>query len=517
MMQKKKTIVYFGGGYKKDSSTVSQTLPIIAQGDQQININAPSPYKEAKVLQRIVEEVNRSEPFRLSEFKVEDEKNPYQIPSEYQETTGLCINYYNPIVNSEPDMVSRQPILKIIGKYYVKSDGLYREAKNPMIQEDIHICNFVHQITGFQKIHSKDGSTRMAITYSVTGHEDEIFTVSSEEYGNICDDILKKLPDCCFTGNVSSSGKAYYREFAAHIYREAKNSIAIQNIYNYHGWERVNDQMVYLSNSRDDCQCSCWVPPVLSETIQNLFIQGMNIINIGRQVFNDNGTLNIVQTYRVSLPFFLYIHLGFTVKLFQDAGLDVQFLLMLVGKSGSLKTSICKAFAEPFNSGGMLRLESTPRALELYREASTDMTMLADDIFAPKSSLKNKFELILRAFGDTIGRAKSAGKDFNDIVRTVVRGGCIVTAENQLGSQQSSVLRYVTIKIDHDSIDTNTLQYFQSNQKQAQLKNEASIVQLYFAAFIKHLEQNYDSIVQFLAHIEESASDVPNLSRLNDQ
>lgn len=67
--ENKKTVIHYGGGCKK--------------GAHPINMPAPSPYKEAKVLQRIVEEVNGSDAFRLSDFKVEDEKNPYQTLSEY--------------------------------------------------------------------------------------------------------------------------------------------------------------------------------------------------------------------------------------------------------------------------------------------------------------------------------------------------------------------------------------------------------------------------------------------------
>ena len=64
-------------------------------------------------------------------------------------------------------------------------------------------------------------------------------------------------------------------------------------------------------------------------------------------------------------------------------------------------------------------------------------------------------EAINRAFGDGIGRAKSTGKDYKEILTSKVRGGCIVTAEHDLNSQQSSALRYVTVKVESDSINTD--------------------------------------------------------------
>ena len=65
----------------------------------------------------------------------------------------------------------------------------------------------------------------------------------------------------------------------------------------------------------------------------------------------------------------------------------------------------------------MLRFESTPRALEIYREECLDRTMIVDDIFKKKASNMSKFEDILRAFGEGIGRAKSASKDFKEIIQ----------------------------------------------------------------------------------------------------
>ena len=200
----------------------------------------------------------------------------------------------------------------------------------------------------------------------------------------------------------------------------------------------------------------------------------------------------------MSLPFWLYLHISFACKLFIDAGLKVQFLLLLIGKTGSLKTTICETFAEPFNEGSMLRFESTSRALEIYREECIDMTMVVDDIFKKKASNMSKFEDILRVFGEGIGRAKSAGKDFKEIIRTKVQGGCIVTAEHDLDSQQSSALRYVSVPIESESIDADALGAFQTDKTYARLEGRPTIVQEIFAGWVAYLESNYEQIVNFL-------------------
>ena len=109
-----------------------------------------------------------------------------------------------------------------------------------------------------------------------------------------------------------------------------------------------------------------------------------------------------------------------------------------------------------------------------------------------------KFEDILRAFGEGIGRAKSAGKDFKEIIRTKVQGSCIVTAEHDLESQQSSALRYVSVPIESESINTDTLSIFQADKTHARLEGRLTTVQEIFAGWISYLESHYGEIVNFL-------------------
>ena len=136
--------------------------------------------------------------------------------------------------------------------------------------------------------------------------------------------------------------------------------------------------------------------------------------------------------------------------------------------------------------------------MELYREECIDQTMIVDDIFKKKASNMTKFEDILRAFGEGIGRAKSAGKDFKEIIRTKVQGGCIFTTEHDLDSQQSSALRYVSVPIESESIDADALGAFQTDKTYARLEGRPTIVQEIFAGWVAYLESNYEQIVNFL-------------------
>ena len=128
--------------------------------------------------------------------------------------------------------------------------------------------------------------------------------------------------------------------------------------------------------------------------------------------------------------------------------------------------------------------------------------MVVDDIFKKKASNMSKFEDILRTFGEGIGRAKSAGKDFKEIIRTKVQGGCIVTAEHDLDSQQSGALRYVSVPLKSESIDTDVLSTFHDDKIRARLECKLNTVQEIFAGWISYLESNYTQIVNFLMEFQ---------------
>ena len=95
-------------------------------------------------------------------------------------------------------------------------------------------------------------------------------------------------------------------------------------------------------------------------------------------------------------------------------------------------------------------------------------------------------------------RRYSAGKDFKEIIRTKVQGGCIVTAKHDLDSQQSSALRYVSVPLESESLDTDVLSAFHDDKTHARLEGRLTTVQDIFAGWISYLESNYAQIVNFL-------------------
>lgn len=470
-----------------------------------------NPYRQAKIVEQVVEVVPTVSPFPTANFEPTERESPYISAEEYQAQTGVKLSAEN--ANTPPDQNMKKISApnegkEVAEKFIVKLNGIYLKPKNKLTEDERQLCNFSFEISAIRVLRNRDGTTQREVVYNVISSdlvhradefdEKNLPSLPEKDFDKIVGGIPEQFKECYICPESKNIARNYLREYGAIVYREFRRSHDIEEFFSYHGRELVDGKMCYLSDSRADCKCGITIPKISLERMAVAWKNDLQILNIGKKVYNHDGTLDEVESLKVSLPFWLYLHLSFACKLFIDAGLKIQFLLLLIGKTGSLKTTICETFADPFNEGSMLRFESTSRALELYREECIDQTMVVDDIFKKKASNMSKFEDILRAFGEGIGRAKSAGKDFKDIIRTKVQGGCIVTAEHDLDSQQSSALRYVSVPIESESIDTETLSIFQADKTYARLGGRPTIVQEIFAGWISYLESNYEQIVNFL-------------------
>ena len=259
-------------------------------------------------------------------------------------------------------------------------------SKN-LIPIDLHLCNFKFKFARKIFRHSANGDVAEELEIEIEVNEKiETMTIPISKFDKMISEITKKFPTCCVMGEGKKVAKEYLREFSAFKYAKVQDNLPKQEFFYYHGWQKIEGAMRYLSNSDENCECEVTIPKIQSEKVPEIYKNGQEFFKVAEP--------------EISVPFLLYLHLGYAAKLFDEAALPTQFLLLLVGKTGSLKTTLYKTFALPFNTDAIMRLESTARALELCRESSVDMTMVADDIFRQTKSSLKKFEQILRPFGD---------------------------------------------------------------------------------------------------------------------
>ena len=199
------------------------------------------------------------------------------------------------------------------------------------------------------------------------------------------------------------------------------------------------------------------------------------------------------------VPLLIHAHLGYTLKLYEDAGYNEQYILTLIGASGSNKTSLARVLFCLFGEV-VVNFTATDRAIELDLMKRQDATLLLDDLSSGSDRiLAEKFEKILRQLGDSIGRKRSINSGMEqDVVRT--RCAVLLTAETDIDAlSKSSKLKTLAVNIGIDTLDSAALYMYQNDEIMAHSAGQWSKLEQYMTLYVRFLERNYSQIVKNLA------------------
>ncbi|MBR0290216.1 MAG: hypothetical protein IJQ82_14670, partial [Selenomonadaceae bacterium] len=195
-------------------------------------------------------------------------------------------------------------------------------------------CNFSFEIRTIRVLKNRDGTVQREVVYNVISsdlaHRTDEFdeknlpSLPEKDFDKIVDEILHLFKECYISPESKNIARDYLREYGAIVYREFRRSHEIEEFFSYHGWELVGDKMVYLSDSRADCKCGICIPKISPERMSVAWRNDLQILEIGKKIYTPDDTLDEVAKLKVSLPFWLYLHLSFACKLFIDAGLKVH-------------------------------------------------------------------------------------------------------------------------------------------------------------------------------------------------
>ncbi|HWR42269.1 hypothetical protein [Sporomusa sp.] len=418
----------------------------------------------------------------------EQYQNPFESSETYSKRTGAqLVAFVDPALkaNTLPVLSAKTTDSRVLGDKFVESNSNLYVLIN---DQKVFLANFVMRVTDRICRKTISSSTEHVTVNILNGTSEATLSLPLIKYKGLLAEIKSKYPEFRLNANFSNS-YAFFSEYASLVYEESLGTLTYATTYEYAGWENVNGKMVYLSQRLPYCCSTRYVWEVSPCDILSIYRQGLNFLSVSKEP-------------KTILPLFLYAHVGYTAQLFETAGHEVQFILMVVGKTGSFKTSVCKELFQAFNTEKFLNFQSTARAIELQRNECRDMTLLLDDIFSSKDTdAIKKFADVLRVFGDNASKAKSNAAS-TKIERFDVRGAAVVTGENDLNTQQSSRLRYLTVPVDNTSFDAEKLRMFQNNTVAAKMQNQPSIIQHYFSAYIHYLEDNYNDIVYLITQTD---------------
>lgn len=405
------------------------------------------------------------------------QNNSVQVTIPYNPNAGIHQNFgitgVVPANSNVPQVIND---FVQIGNFMVNNRGYYFQNKEG---KWVRFTDFFIVIECLENVVDVNGNmTRQFLIKLINdyGFAKEL-SVDYENWINLQNQIERQAPEFqIFADEYRNVGEKFKRllgELVKHIRVEEKL------VYSYWGWgQSVNGYRQFYHGGLPNCKSEKCLPPLIDrQGCFNIFSQAWNIFNVG--------------SYDVIVPIIFYSLASYTDAIFTDAGYPLAHCLMIIGESGTMKTSLCKVVFAPFTpeKERINTVRDTMASLRVSHEKFYDDTLVVDDFNLEGSSQEVKEKMrniqdLIRAYGDKTPRAKYGGKD--NIKRYAIRGGCVFTGEtNLVGQLKSSELRYIKV-LFKERLNGNVLVVFQNNPW---------IWKSFVAEFIRYLERNYLSIM----------------------
>lgn len=316
--------------------------------------------------------------------------------------------------------------------------------------------------------------------------QDITWSLLKSEWQSFATKLKAEHPEFYLYVDYPNAAKVF-QQYIASLYESHLQTLPETLFYETAGWYEMPDGRAhYVSGLDDNCDSArCLAEICSTEEARELWQYGQRILQIG-----DLETL---------LPLFLQLHIGYTLAFFEKAGHPVQFLMALIGPTGSRKTALARCLYCLFDNTEVVNFTATDRGIELIAMKCHDAVMVLDDLSAAKDKqLINKLNRILRQVGDSAGRVKSTNGG-RDIERVDTRFAVVITAEAPLDNlQQSGQLRILTVKISPSTIQNARLRELQDERNLAKMEKRPSRLEQYISVFVRFLEAQYKECLQHI-------------------
>ena len=347
-------------------------------------------------------------------------------------------------------------------------DGcLYKEVTNKSGITSKKLCNFLPYIVS--EVSVDDGaevktvlrlggvhsSGRVLPEFEVTGAELGTFNWLIERWGADC--VLE--PE----RNV--------KEYVRHaIQQTAENAVKIQT-YHVTGWKLIDNHWEYLLPNDGKHDVSLRGKLSRYERADNWKISDL------ANVFLMVNTMPFAPA-KITLPLLAYTFLTPLNEFLHQANCEPKFVLCLLGKTGTRKSTLAALFLSffgRFNSSDLpLSFRDTANSI-MYNSFSLKDVLTCIDDFHPSSrkevnKLTETAQLIMRGYGDRIGRGRLKS-DSTPMESRPPQGNAIITAEQVPDIGESGTARYFCLELRDGMIDLNNLSKFQREAESGTLRS----------------------------------------------
>lgn len=167
-------------------------------------------------------------------------------------------------------------------------------------------------------------------------------------------------------------------------------------------------------------------------------------------------------------PLLAYIFLSPLIEFLRRGGCVPKFVLFLVGKTGSRKSTLAAlmlSFFGRFTATELpLSFRDTPNSIVHYAFSLKDVPTVIDD-FHPADTQEGKkltatAQSIMRSYGDRQGRGRLKA-DASPMESRPPQGNAIITGEYPPDIGESGTARYLALELRESDVDLKVLSHFQ--------------------------------------------------------
>lgn len=351
-----------------------------------------------------------------------------------------------------------------------------------LTEEIAQVGNFTILVKSWYQ--SLDGQSEFLLSINlISGRYLGDLSVQNHEIKNLVDKVQKRFPMV-----LIKKSRSLANSFYESLVREQLINLTPILCITKQGWNLVDGRQRYIFKGVE-------IPDVRNQVTVSL-----PTINRSFDLLSNlNKCLSVYRDASISWLLILYSMSGICAQIFDEAGYRIRFLLFIIGKTGSFKTSIAKVF---YTQLADERYRNNPRRLDMDTktaferalvEDGKDTVILCDDL-APSKSIRDKnfvnanVESLIRMIGDGATKSRSNSK-LENIRGEGVRGTIVLTGELQ-ATGHSSNLRCLYCNIVGQLVDLNVLSELQ----------RLPIVNTIVYLFSDYLSENWSVMVQKIAY-----------------
>ena len=193
-----------------------------------------------------------------------------------------------------------------------------------------------------------------------------------------------------------------------------------------------------------------------------------------------------------------YSLLSVMTRIYQEVGVPVNFVVALIGKTNSFKTSCGRVFSKIFAGPESAEINFSSTKIAIMEELGkhADSMVLVDDITPKRDAFSEKeqaekIELLIRAYGDRVPRKRSTYGASGEQAVLPVTGCCLLTGEH-LAGVCSSLSRIVRLDFSEGDVRKEVLSKYQQ---------ETWVLPTFIYDFLTFVSDNMTEVMRILKKI----------------